>query len=263
MKTIALEHFSNHVAILQLENLKDKERIQTYIKALPRGTVILIGEYVLDPFFSTDWLMKPHSYLKNKDKLDMLIEFCQNFQHTIITPIVQYKNKGYYKNMAILINNHVEIYTQQRLIQFQHWNEVDFFSNDVTKLPKIPFTFIANDVKFGVLFGFETHFDEFWTQFKKANVDIVLVASANTFSSHERWKNLLTTHAFTNSCYVFRANRIGQYDAPDGYKWNFYGHSFVSLGQKIIDSLESGEGMLCVEIDKKALIDLKEEWKFR
>ena len=30
MKTIALEHFSNHVAILQLENLKEKERIRIF-----------------------------------------------------------------------------------------------------------------------------------------------------------------------------------------------------------------------------------------
>ncbi len=66
-----------------------------------------------------------------------------------------------------------------------------------------------------------------------------------------------------NSCYVFRANRIGTHHASDGQTWDFYGHSFVSLGQDIMDSLLNEEGMLCVEIDKAALEALKKEWGFR
>lgn len=263
MKDLNMQDFSKCVAILQLCNIQGKERITTYIKSLPKQSIVLLGEYVVDSFFSQDWMLQPESCLKDKHKLDIFIEFAKEYKHTFIIPAIQHKNKGYYKQMAIITHDNIIYYMQQRLIQYSHWNEASFFSNDVKKLPKLPFTFMAGNIKFGVLFGFESHFDEFWMEFKRANIDVVLVATASTFASQERWKSLLTTHAFTNSCYVCRANRTGEYQASDGQKWDFYGHSFVSLGQNIVDSLESDEGMLCVEIDEKALCELKKEWGFR
>ena len=263
MKDVNIQDFSGSVAILQLGDLQNKERVTTYIKSIPKHSIVLIGEYVVDSFFSQDWGMKPESCLKDKNKLDIFMHFSKEYGHTFIVPFIQHKNKGYYKQMAIITQDGFATYTQQRLIQYPHWNEANFFSNDTKKLPKLPMTFMANGIKFGVLFGFEAHFDEFWMEFKKDSVDVVLVASASTFTSQKRWQNLLTTHAFTNSCYVFRANRIGTHHASDGQTWDFYGHSFVSLGQDIMDSLLNEEGMLCVEIDKAALEALKKEWGFR
>lgn len=263
MKDLNIKDFSKCVAILQLSNMNDIERIETYIKSLPKQSIVLLGEYIVDSFFSQDWALQPESCLKDKHKLDIFTNFAKEYGHTFIIPTIQHKNKGYYKQMAIITNDDTISYMQQRLIQYSHWNEASFFSNDTKKLPKLPFTFMAGGIKFGVLFGFEAHFDEFWMEFKKADVDVVLVATASTFASQERWKSLLTTHAFTNSCYVCRANRIGTHHASDGQKWDFYGHSFVSLGQDIVDSLEGDEGMLCVEIDKEALNALKKEWGFR
>lgn len=260
---LVLQHFSNHVAILQLENLNDTHRIETYINSLPQGTIVVLGEYVLNPFFSEQWIIQPDSSLQHNEKLCYLNDLANKHKHTFIAPIAQQKDSGFYKDIAILANNEVVFYSQQRLIQFNHWNESSFFSNDTTKLPKLPFTFKANDVHFGVLFGFEAHFDEFWTEFKKASVDVVLVPTASTFSSQMRWQSLLTTHAFTNSCYVFRANRIGKHISNDGYEWDFYGHSFVSLGQEILDYIEDDEGMLDIELDMQALQTLKKEWNFR
>lgn len=263
MGNLNIDNFSGCVSILQLDNISNSDRILIYIKSLSKNSIILFGEYVLDPFFSEEWLLKPDKFLKDRSKLDFIVEISKDYNHTIVLPCIQYKNKGYYKSIAIVHDGNVHYYSQQRLIQYPHWNEVDFFSNDISKLPKLPFTFTANDIKFGVLFGFETHFDEFWMELKKADVDVVLVSTANTFSSQERWKNLLTTHAFTNSCYVFRANKIGKHVSKDGYEWDFYGHSFVSLGCDILDSINNEEGMLCIDINKQALEELKKEWGFR
>lgn len=263
MSELVLKNFSNNVAILQLENLNSVNRLKTYAKSLPNGSIIVLGEYVIDPFFSQNWEKKPDNKLKDKHKLDLLLSFCADFNHIIIAPCINYKNKAYYKNILILTKNKTYTYAQQRLIGYEHWDEVNFFSNDYSRLIKPPFTFNANGVKFGVLFGFETHFDEFWMEFKKADVDCVLVPTASTFNSQERWAHLLTTHSFTNSCYVFRANRIGKVIANDGYEWNFYGHSFVSLGSEILDSLDDNEGMLSVEIDLETLEKIKKEWNFR
>lgn len=262
MQEITLKNFNNNVAIFQLENLSDTQRIETYMKSLNSGSIVLLGEYVIDSFFLQSWEKKPPTKLKSKNKLDFLNELSMRYSHTIVAPCVQYHNKGYYKNMLILENGKTHAYAQQRLIQYEHWNEAKFFANDVSRLPKLPLTFRANGFRFGVLFGFEAHFDEFWMEFKNAGVDVVLVASASTFSSQSRWQNLLLTHSFTNSCYVFRANRIGKI-LNAGYEWDFYGHSFVSLGQNMLDSLDDKEGMLCIELNPSALNDLKTQWGFR
>lgn len=263
MKDLNIRDFSGCVAILQLGEMQNRERTTTYIKSLPKQSIVLLGEYVVDSFFSQEWTLKPESCLKNKHKLDIFTEFAREYRHTFIVPTIQHKNKGYYKQMSVITYDGMLAYLQQRLIQFSHWDEASFFSNDTKKMLKLPLTFMAGDIKFGVLFGFESHFDELWMEFKRVNVDVVLVSTANTFASQERWKSLLTTHAFTNSCYVCRANRIGTHDASDGSKWYFYGHSFISLGQDIVDSLGSDEGMLCVEIDRAAIDKLKKEWGFR
>lgn len=263
MKDLIIHDFSGFVAILQLSNVKDYGRVETYIKSLEKNTIVLLGEYVIDDFFSDNWRFKTEFFLKDKHKLDIFIEFSKKYGHIFIIPFIKYKSKGYYKQIAVITKDDFATYNQQRLIQYLHWNESSFFSNDITKLPKLPLTFTANNIKFGVLFGFEAHFDEFWMEFKKACVDVVLMPTASTFSSKARWQSLITTHSFTNSCYVFRANRIGTHNSSDGQDWKFYGHSFVSLGQNIVDSLLDEEGMLCVEIDKLALETLKKEWGFR
>lgn len=263
MKNLTIYDFSGYVAILQLDDTIECDRMESYIRSLEKNTIVLLGEYVVDSFFSDNWILESEPRLKAKNKLDIFAKLSKKYGHIFVIPFIKYKNKGYYKQIAVITKDSFSTYNQQRLIQYSHWNESSFFSNDVTKLPKLPLTFTADGVKFGVLFGFEAHFDEFWMEFKRACVDVVLVPTASTFSSNDRWQRLLTTHSFTNSCYVFRANRIGQYISRDGKSWNFYGNSFVSFGQDIIDSLLHEEGMLCVEIDKLALESIKKEWGFR
>ncbi len=262
MRELIIKDFNNQVCIFQLTNLKDMDRINTYLKSLQDGSIILLGEYVINDFIGNANSIANISK-DSKENLEILKAISKDYKHTIVAPFIQCKNKSYYKNMAVITQGKLHSYQQQRLINFTHWNEAEFFSNDVSKLIKLPLTFIANNIRFGVLFGFEAHFDEFWTEFKKADVDVILASSASTFSSHIRWRNLFSTHAFTNSCYVFRANRIGKHIAADGYEWDFYGKSFVFLGQDCIDELDSKESMLCVEIRKDDLDKLKEEWGFR
>ena len=97
MKDVNIQDFSGSVAILQLSDLQNKERITTYIKSIPKHSIVLIGEYVVDSFFSQDWGMKPESCLKDKNKLDIFMQFSKEYGHTFIVPFIQHKNKGYYK----------------------------------------------------------------------------------------------------------------------------------------------------------------------
>ena len=78
MKDVNIRDFSGSVAILQLGDLENKERVATYIKSIPKHSIVLIGEYVVDSFFSQDWGMKPESCLKDKNKLDIFMHFQKN-----------------------------------------------------------------------------------------------------------------------------------------------------------------------------------------
>lgn len=60
MKSLNFKDFSGCVAILQLDYINNNDRILTYIKSLSKNSIILFAEYVLDPFFSKEWLLKPN-----------------------------------------------------------------------------------------------------------------------------------------------------------------------------------------------------------
>ena len=70
--------------------------------------------------------------------------------------------------------------------------------------------------------------------------------------------------AFLNSCYILRANRIGQFeDTITKTLWNFYGDSlFTSPNGEIIDCLGDKEELLIAEMDKKYLKEIRDCWKF-
>ena len=50
MRELIIKDFNNQVCIFQLTNLKDMDRINTYLKSLQDGSIILLGEYVINDF---------------------------------------------------------------------------------------------------------------------------------------------------------------------------------------------------------------------
>lgn len=90
--------------------------------------------------------------------------------------------------------NGVKSYEQQILMPYEHWNEEKFFSNKTPSELKI-FTFNYEKLKCALLFGFETHFDIFGNRLWR-KIDLVIVPSACTFESKQRWEELLKTRAF-------------------------------------------------------------------
>lgn len=154
-------------------------------------------------------------------------------------------------------------YRQQRLIEYQHWNEARFFDNHKHKILKKPLIFTHNGFNIAVLFGFEVHFDEFWLSMKKDGVDIVLLPCANTFQSSARWRELCKVRAFLNGCVVIRANRVGT-SVVNNSEWVFYGDSLIAMPNgEIIDNLRDKEAMLSLEIYKNKILEMAREWGFR
>jgi len=137
-----------------------------------------------------------------------------------------------------------------------------FFSNAITKV-QAPMVFKVDGFKFGVISGFELHFDEIFAQLDSKNVDCILVPSVSTFDSFQRWKALITTRAFTHNCYVLRANRIGSYEDKD-ITWNFYGDSFlVSPNAEILEHLGNKEELLIVDMSHAQVIQARRAWSFK
>jgi nitrilase len=137
---------------------------------------------------------------------------------------------------------------------YSHWNEEKFFSKKEDK----PLVFNIGNLRFGVMFGFESHFTQFWDYFENKKVDIVLIPSIGTFNSFHRWFEIHKSFAFLKNIYILRINRVGNWK-----DWEFYGKSYLinSFGE-IENILGSNEELMLCKIDKNLIKEARKEWKF-
>lgn len=238
------------IAALQFPTLALSEsRLDYYLKASKDNgaNLVVLGEYVINSFF-TELLHMPKNMIKEQSeaKKESLIKLAKKYELEIIAPYVSVEAKSYKKLCLKVTPNGVKSYEQQILMPYEHWNEEKFFSNKTPSELKI-FTFNYEKIKCALLFGFETHFDIFWQQIMAKKIDLVIVPSACTFESKQRWEELLKTRAFLNSTSILRVNRIGK--TKD--EWNFYGDTlFINAFGEIESKLGSEEEMLIIEPKK-------------
>ncbi len=225
--------------------------------------VLLLGEYVLNPFFKELQNMSV-SMLKEQaqHQIKILKELSSTYHMTIIAPLVIVKRQKVYKTVAKFAPNSTAYYQQQLLINYSHWNEEKFFANEVKPL-KSPMVFKINGFKFAVMNGFEVHFDELWSFIDTKNIDAVLMPSVSTFDSYERWKRVILTRAFTHNCYILRANRIGEYQDKE-YSWKFYGDSLLaSPNGDILTHLGNKEELMIVDMSHQEVLQARRSWGFK
>lgn len=264
------------IAVLQMPTLSmSGSRIDYYLKiAADNGAKIaLLGEYVCNSFF-TELIKMPPSMIKeqSKHKISLFTDLSKKYNLNIIAPIVQVKSKKIYKMIAKFGPKSVKFWEQNFLINYSHWDEEKFFANhckkeneeNLKKIKNIELpTFWLDGVKFGVICGFEAHFDATWQYFMKKNVDCILMPTASTFDSNERWNELLKIRAWTNLLFIIRANRIGKAEFDDK-NYEFYGESMlISPFGEILNSLKKNEGIMIAEISKTELKNAQKLWKFR
>ncbi|MDH4943535.1 carbon-nitrogen hydrolase family protein [Sulfurimonas sp. C5] len=253
-------------AVLQLSSQGlSSTKLLNYIRIANKKGVklLLLGEYILNPFFKELTSMSIGMIKdQSSQQIKILKDLSSTYEITIIAPIVLVKKKKLYKAIAKFAPNSTSYYQQQILINYTHWNEEKFFANEIEKL-KAPLTFKIDDLKFAVINGFELHFDEIFKKLKNKNVDCILMPSVSTFDSYERWKALITTRAFTNNSYILRANRIGEYQDGD-FSWKFYGDSVLaSPNGEILSHLGNKEELMIVDLFHKEVVSARRAWGFR
>lgn len=253
-------------AILQLSAQGlSSTKLYNYIRiAHKEGVkVLLLGEYVLNPFFKelenmSVAMMEEQASFQSK----ILKELSSTYKITIIAPLVIVKKKELYKTIAKFAPNSTAYYQQQLLINYPHWNEERYFSNKITTL-KSPLVFKIDGFKFAVISGFELHFDEIFSQVSAKNVDCILVPSVSTFDSFKRWKALILSRAFTHNCYILRANRIGEYQDKE-HVWKFYGDSLLaSPNGEMLNHLGNREELMIVDMNHAEVIESRKSWGFK
>ncbi len=253
-------------AVLQLNAQGiSSTKLYNYIRvAHKQGVkVLLLGEYVLNPFFKELETMSL-SILKDQalSQIKILKELSTTYNMTIVAPLVIVKKQDIYKTVAKFSPNSTSYYQQQILINYSHWNEEKFFANESREIHS-PLIFKVDDFKFAIMSGFELHFDEMWSEVSHKNVDCVLLPSVSTFESFERWKALITTRAFTHNCFVLRANRIGEYQDKD-YNWHFYGDSVLASPHgEILNHLGNKEELMIVEMSHTDVVQARRTWGFK
>jgi len=252
-------------AVLQLSSQgMSSTKLYNYIRIANKKNVkvLLLGEYILNPFFKELETMSISMVDESaKHHIKVLKELSKTYNMTIIAPLVIVKKKKLYKTVVKFSPNSTSYYQQQILINYQHWDEETFFNNETKKI-QTPHIFQIDKFRFAIVSGFEIHFDKIFESIKDKKVDCILVPSVSTFDSYERWKTILTTRAFTNNCYVLRANRIGEYKDED-INWGFYGDSLlISPNGEILSHLGDSEELMIVDMSHKDVVKSKKMWKF-
>jgi len=253
------------VAALQLPTLgMNATRLEFYLKqAQSRGAdLILLGEYVLNHFFKEFATMAPNMVKEQSRKhIELLKNLAKKYDIVFIAPIILTKKDGYHKSIAKITPKSASYYEQQILLPYEHWNEKKFFANPANAL-KTPMTFNIKGFKVMVMAGFELHFDPFWQQVTRKKTDLVLLPTASTFGSHNRWREIIKTKAFLYGCFILRANRLGEYN-DDEVKWKFYGDTMlVSPEGEVEMMLEDKESMLIEVIAKSEVLEHRKVWGF-
>ena len=255
-----------NVAALQTSSLAlGLNRLEYYLKIAKAKEVKLLAlpEYALNQFF-LELCQTPIGMIKQQSatQLNALKDLSKRFEIVLVAPIVRIVKDSALKSIAIVKEEKITYYDQQILINYPHWNEEKFFDNEIAPL-EAPAIFRLDGLKVGVLSGFEAHFDFFWQEFMRKDVDLVVVPTAATFGSNERWQALLKTHAFCNNCYVLRVNRVGEVEDKES-TWRFYGESFLADSDgKIAVELGDGEELLVASVEKDQIKQSKRLWKFR
>ena len=253
------------VAALQLPTLgMNATRLEYYLKQAKQrdADIMLLGEYVLNHFFKEFATMSPNMVKEQTRKhIELLKNLAQKYNITFIAPIIITKKDGYHKTIVKISAKSTKYYEQQILLPYTHWNEKKFFANKVAPL-KDPMTFIIKGFKVMVMAGFELHFDPFWQKVTEKKVDLVLLPTASTFGSHNRWREIIKTKAFLHGCYILRANRLGEY-SDDEVKWKFYGDTMLVNPEGEVEMmLEDKESMLVEIIDKSDVLEHRKSWGF-
>ncbi|HFS82541.1 MAG TPA: carbon-nitrogen hydrolase family protein, partial [Epsilonproteobacteria bacterium] len=218
------------VTALQLPTLgMNATRLEFYIKQAVRrqADVVLFGEYVLNHFFKEfETMSKAMLKEQTRQHLDLLKRLAKSYDLVFIAPLILIKKEKFYKTIVKVTPKSVTYYEQQVLLPYPHWNEKRFFANETSKPLTAPMTFTLKGFKVMVMAGYEMHFDYFWQKVTEKKVDLVLLPTASTFGSHNRWREIIKTKAFLHGCFVLRANRLGEY-SDDEVKWRFYGDSML------------------------------------
>jgi len=253
-------------AVLQLNSQgMSSTKLYNHIRVASKKNVkvMLLGEYVLNPFFKELKKMSK-SMIKEQasHQISMLKELSTTYNITIVAPLVIVKKGEIYKTVAKFAPSSTSYYHQQILINYQHWNEEKYFSNAIEEI-KTPVVFKVDNFKFAIINGFELHFDEIFKKLSNKNIDCILVPSVSTFESYERWKALILSRAFTHNCYILRANRIGEF-TEDDFDWQFYGDSILaSPNGDIINHLGNKEELMIVNMSHTDVVQARRLWGFK
>lgn len=253
------------VAALQLPTLgMNATRLQFYVKEAKQRSVdvMLLGEYVLNHFFKEFATMSMNMVKEQSRKhIELLKSLSIESDIIFVAPIITIKKNAYYKTIVKVTPTQIRYYEQQILLPYAHWNEKKFFANEVKPL-KTPMTFMVNGFRLMVMAGFELHFDPFWQMVTHKKIDVVLLPTASTFGSHNRWREIMKTKAFLHGCFILRANRLGEY-SDEEVQWKFYGDTMlVAPSGEVEMMLEDKESMLIEVVERAEVLEHRKSWGF-
>ncbi len=254
------------IAALQLASIgMSTTKLYHYIRIAHKKGVklLLLSEYMLNSFFK-ELESTPISMIDklSTHQISTLKQLSLKYDMSIVAPLVVVRDSKPYKMVVKISPRSIHYYQQQVLIDYSHWSEQRYFANPSEPLRSMP-TFRLDGICFGILSGFELHFDQLWRDVHTKRIDCVLLPTASTFESDKRWRSLISSRSFTHNCYILRANRIGR-SSQGEHEWKFYGDSLLCNPDGTIEEhLDDSEQILVCDIEHSTVVEARKRWKFK
>lgn len=256
----------HNIAALQSDVLDfDKSKLEYYLTLVKAKNckLLVLGEYVANDFFK-QYEGKSLAFIKDQSNFQKALfkRLAKTYNIHIVVPLMLVEKKQIKKVFVKFTPKSSSNYEQQILINYNHWQEEQFFANAKKPLTK-PLIFTISNIRYAILAGFELHFEYFWQELSRSKVDVVLLPTCSSFNSMQRWRKVIVARSFLHHVYILRVNRIGFYENSDGQQWHFYGDSLLSNPAGEIEmSLGDEEELMIAHIDQSHAKTLRKLWGF-
>lgn len=130
-----------------------------------------------------------------------------------------------------------------------------------------PRLFQIGDWKIGQTICYDLRFSELYSQYAKADADVILIPSAFLVpTGRDHWDVLVRARAIESQCFVLAAAQAGRHVSVRSQTVrDTYGHSLVvdPWGRKLAEAPESGTQVISVTLSKREISKVREQIPMR
>ncbi len=259
------------VALAQLNSNDDiQSNLQTILKLIDEACAVKEKPALI--VFPENSLFFRVSYDESVEAIELKADIWHSLKEKakankvnlhLTTAVRDVDGKVHNASVLIRLNGHLEmIYRKVHLFDISLTDQKPIRESDSFQFGEKAIIFEIDGFKFGSSICYDLRFSELYTQYAKADVDVILVPSAflvKTGQAH--WHVLLRARAIESQCYVLAPAQAGVHKSlrvKD--QRETYGHTLAigPWGEIIAEKIQDC-GIVTVEVTKAAIANVRKQ----